>query len=237
MHTITLKDLRGWAGLTQAAAARAAGTTQSELSRLERRSDFLLSTLRDYVRALGGSVEVRLELGSTTFSLAHDERPLDAGDARRAVATLASLPTWLPALVARVPVEHWTARIPSRGEFSVVEHVCHLRDLDLQAWPARVEALRQRRHPVMPDFDGARAAKEARYQRQPLEAALAELVRQRKRLVKGLGRLSARSLEATGTLEGVGEVTLGAVLSRWAGHDGGHRADLERLVGALEKRA
>jgi hypothetical protein len=36
------------------------GTTQENISRLEGRDDFLVSTLRDYARALGGQLELRI---------------------------------------------------------------------------------------------------------------------------------------------------------------------------------
>ncbi len=38
--------------------AEALDVAQSEISRIERRNDVLLSTLRRYVRALGGELEV-----------------------------------------------------------------------------------------------------------------------------------------------------------------------------------
>jgi transcriptional regulator with XRE-family HTH domain len=53
-----LRELRKEAGKTQAEAAEVAEMTQAELSKFERRDDHLLSTLRRYVTALGGELEV-----------------------------------------------------------------------------------------------------------------------------------------------------------------------------------
>ena len=53
-----LAALRQALGVTQVEAAQAAEMSQSELSRVERREDHLVSTLRQYVRALGGELEV-----------------------------------------------------------------------------------------------------------------------------------------------------------------------------------
>lgn len=53
-----LRELRQEAGLTQAEVAQIAEMTQAELSKFERRDDHLLSTLRRYVGALGGQLEV-----------------------------------------------------------------------------------------------------------------------------------------------------------------------------------
>ena len=55
---LTLRELREMSGKTQAEIAGVAEMTQSELSRAERREDHLLSTLRRYVEALGGELEV-----------------------------------------------------------------------------------------------------------------------------------------------------------------------------------
>ena len=53
-----LRALREAAGLTQEELAQRVAVTQSELSKLERREDYRLSTLRRYVTALGGQLEI-----------------------------------------------------------------------------------------------------------------------------------------------------------------------------------
>jgi len=55
---MNLRALRELTGKTQVDVAELLGTTQSELSRSERRPDHLISTLRRYVEALGGKLEV-----------------------------------------------------------------------------------------------------------------------------------------------------------------------------------
>jgi hypothetical protein len=55
--------------MTQVDAARAAEMTQSELSRLESRGDHRISTLRRYVEALGGSLEVTAVFGTRRVKL------------------------------------------------------------------------------------------------------------------------------------------------------------------------
>lgn len=56
--TMELRELREEAGKTQTEVAEIAEMTQAELSKFERRDDHLLSTLRRYVAALGGELEV-----------------------------------------------------------------------------------------------------------------------------------------------------------------------------------
>jgi len=53
-----LRALREAVGLTQEELAQRVAVTQSQLSKLERREDFRLSTLRRYVAALGGQLEI-----------------------------------------------------------------------------------------------------------------------------------------------------------------------------------
>jgi DNA-binding XRE family transcriptional regulator len=58
---MSLRDLRKARRLTQARVAKALGITQDSVSRLEKRSDLLLSTLRKTVRAMGGDVRIVAE--------------------------------------------------------------------------------------------------------------------------------------------------------------------------------
>lgn len=53
---LRLHELRLRAGLTQARLSKRMGMSQSDLSKLERRVDVRLSTLRSYARALGGDL-------------------------------------------------------------------------------------------------------------------------------------------------------------------------------------
>jgi hypothetical protein len=52
---MTLRDLRSIQHLTQ---AEALGIEQDSVSRMERREDMLLSTMKDYIEAMGGSLDL-----------------------------------------------------------------------------------------------------------------------------------------------------------------------------------
>jgi transcriptional regulator with XRE-family HTH domain len=58
---MTLRDLRKARKLTQVRMAQMLGITQDSVSRLEQRSDLLLSTLRRTVEAMGGSLSLVAE--------------------------------------------------------------------------------------------------------------------------------------------------------------------------------
>jgi DNA-binding XRE family transcriptional regulator len=58
---MTLRELRKARKLTQVRIAKALGITQDSVSRLEQRSDLLLSTLRKTVKAMGGKLSLVAE--------------------------------------------------------------------------------------------------------------------------------------------------------------------------------
>ena len=55
---VTLKDLRLATEKTQQQLAETLGVGQDTISRLEKRSDMLLSTLRQYIEGMGGTLEL-----------------------------------------------------------------------------------------------------------------------------------------------------------------------------------
>jgi len=58
---MTLRELRHARKLTQVRMAKTLGITQDSVSRLEKRSDLLLSTLRKTVQAMGGNLSLVAE--------------------------------------------------------------------------------------------------------------------------------------------------------------------------------
>ncbi len=58
---LTLRDLRKARELTQAQLAETLGQNQVSIAKLEKRTDFLLSTLRRYIEAMGGRLDLVVE--------------------------------------------------------------------------------------------------------------------------------------------------------------------------------
>jgi len=58
---LTLRDLRHARNLTQERMAELMGVEQENVSRLERRADLLLSTLTEFVAAMGGKLRLVAE--------------------------------------------------------------------------------------------------------------------------------------------------------------------------------
>jgi len=58
---LTLRDVRKARALTQVQLAETLGQKQVSIAKLEKRTDLLLSTLRRYIEAMGGSLELVVE--------------------------------------------------------------------------------------------------------------------------------------------------------------------------------
>lgn len=65
-----LRALREAVGLTQEELARRVEITQSQLSKLGRREDHRISTLRRYIEALGGTLEICAVVNGKRIKLA-----------------------------------------------------------------------------------------------------------------------------------------------------------------------
>jgi transcriptional regulator with XRE-family HTH domain len=61
LENMTLQDMRKARKLTQESMAKLLGIRQDSVSRLEKRADLLLSTLRSYVKAMGGDLKLVAE--------------------------------------------------------------------------------------------------------------------------------------------------------------------------------
>ena len=84
---MSLRDLRKARRLTQARVAKRLGITQDSVSRLEKRSDLLLSTLRKTVKAMGGDVRILAEFPDRTpvvLSVLSEDHPPRKSSRRRA---------------------------------------------------------------------------------------------------------------------------------------------------------
>jgi transcriptional regulator with XRE-family HTH domain len=67
---IDLANLRRTVGVTQVELAEALRTSQGQISRMERQHDMLVSTLADYLQALGVRASLVVEMGEQTVT--HD---------------------------------------------------------------------------------------------------------------------------------------------------------------------
>jgi transcriptional regulator with XRE-family HTH domain len=86
---MTLRELRHARKLTQVKMAKTLGVTQDSVSRLEKRSDLLLSTLRKTVEAMGGNLSLVAEFpdrAPVVLSGIAEDDPKPKSTSRRRVA-------------------------------------------------------------------------------------------------------------------------------------------------------
>jgi hypothetical protein len=121
---------------------------------------------------------------------------------------------------------------PAPAAFSLLENVCHLRDIEREGYLVRLRRLREENRPHLNDLDGDRLAVERRYNEQPLMPAWDDFVAARKKAMKAVADATDEDLAREGTMDQVGEVTLGSMLQTMRGHDTGH---LEEMRGLRER--
>jgi hypothetical protein len=123
----------------------------------------------------------------------------------------------------------------SEDEFSVLENICHLRDLELQGYTTRIKRILSDVAPPLPDFNGQQVAAESNYNDEQPAAALRAFKTARRQNVDVLRTLSDEQLEREGTLAGVGSITLRRLVEMMRDHDEEHIEDLRSLRGRIER--
>jgi DinB family protein len=114
----------------------------------------------------------------------------------------------------------------SPEEFSVLENVCHLRDIEIEGYSARISRILRENNPLLPDIDGSRLAVEREYHSQNLSEALQAFAVARNQNTKTLSGLATEQFDREGTLEGVGSVTIRGLLLMMRDHDVDHLLQL-----------
>jgi hypothetical protein len=148
---------------------------------------------------------------------------------RKLAAALLEMPNRLRTCAGELPQDRW-ARPPAPGQYSLVEHACHLRDLEEEGYTLRIRRLLREDSPVLPDFDGKAVAAARNYPGQELEAALRAFEEARLRNVALLDALPDALLERRGWFDD-GTITLRQLAGLMLEHDASHRTELDELMG------
>lgn len=119
----------------------------------------------------------------------------------------------------------------SPEEFSVVENVCHLRDIEIEGYTARISRILRENNPLLSDINGSRLAIEREYHSQNLSEALQAFADARKQNTQTLRGLVSEQFDREGTLEGVGSVTIRGLLLMMRDHDADHVRELSSIRG------
>jgi transcriptional regulator with XRE-family HTH domain len=80
LFAMEMNELRRARNITQEELAERLGTRQSNVSKLERRRDVRLSTLRDVIEAMGGELQVIAHFPDADYRIDQYERVAEAAD-------------------------------------------------------------------------------------------------------------------------------------------------------------
>ena len=209
---------REYRNLSQAQLAAVVGISRAYLAQIEggERTGTLEVTAR-IARALGCRIEQLIA---------------PAEDFAGRMAAAAAMPSKLKDIVAMIPRDAWTRR-PGNGGFSLVEHVCHLRDIDEDGYRERVARILAEERPSLPDIDGDALARQRDYQSQDLEAALSAFAAARWQISARLAKLTPEERGRTGLMAAIREITIEGLVGAMLAHDSEHLDQLSELRGEL----
>lgn len=132
---------------------------------------------------------------------------------------------------------HADLKLKDSDEFSALENICHLRDIEIEGYGERIVRILEEDNPSLPDLDGARLAIEHDYNNQDAKAALADFIDARSRNLNLLKNLGPEQFAHEGTLEGVGEINMEKLVEMMVEHDQGHLAELQTISGTSQRRS
>jgi hypothetical protein len=127
-------------------------------------------------------------------------------------------------------------RKPAKEEFSFLEHVCHLRDIEREGYGVRIAKLLSEEQPFLPDIDGDKLAAERNYNSQSFDQALSAFKRARRNNIQTIRPLPPENLKRIGVFQNVGTITLQQLLSMMREHDNEHLRALSDLRSRVTKR-
>ena len=124
-------------------------------------------------------------------------------------------------------------RQPGSGEFAMSEHLCHLRDYEIEGCQQRIARILSEEVPTLHDYEGARLAIEREYLKQDPARAAMEFRDARRATLALLGTLNDEQLSRRARFASAGEITVRDLVAMVAKHDATHREELDALLTAL----
>ena|SRR5579872_569253 len=136
----------------------------------------------------------------------------------------ANFATWTPASWDGIPSERFTP----------IEHVCHVRDIEIEGYHVRLERLLRESHPFLVSIDSEALAKERSYATSNAAEAFAAFRAAREKTVELLSDLTIEQFGRTAVFEGYGTLCLRSLMHYLCSHDQQHLAGLQWLLGKIE---
>ncbi len=217
-----LHPVRAWRefrGFTQTQLALVAGISRAYLAQIE-------------AGERTGTLEIVARLANVLDCLIEQLMPRRVETPARTIAALAAMPGKLKAIVEAVPENRWRTA-PTTGGYCLVEHLCHLRDIDGDGYRVRIDRILSEDRPDLPDIDGARLAIERDYRTQDGGAALDAFTATRWAIVGRVAKLEPVERRRVGLMAGVTEMDIDGLLSAMLAHDSEHLDELDSLRAEL----
>jgi hypothetical protein len=118
---------------------------------------------------------------------------------------------------------------PAPHEWSIVEVLCHLRDLEAEIFPQRAELIRRNDGSKIQGFDEKAWTIERKYAQADPYEALDYFCAARRKNLPLLREISASELDKTALHSEFGKISLRVLLADWAGSDLVHTGQILRI--------
>ena len=151
-----------------------------------------------------------------------------------ALRLLAGMPAVLRAAIVDARAEQLRYK-PTPDAFSLVEHACHLRDLERDGYNLRLQRMLGEENPMLAGFEGDVIARERDYMAQDAAHAAAQFAVSRAALVARAGTLTSAEMARTGSFMGR-TITVCDLLAMMVEHDRGHRDEIAALAAMGQRR-
>lgn len=155
---------------------------------------------------------------------------MDKRDKDRIIWNLRSLPNELDDLLNGLDEETMRWR-PIPNKWSIKEIMCHLKDMEREAYLARYTKILAEENPELPNVDQDRLAVERDYMNQDVKAALAEFKRVRAETIQTLNDTPVEAWSRGGSHETDGPMTIEQlVLRQIKGNDLNHLVQMKDII-------
>ena len=124
-------------------------------------------------------------------------------------------------------------RKPADQIWSVLEHICHLRDIEQEGYTVRIEKILSQNRPFLADLDGDQLAAERDYNHQPFDQALLSFIAARENNIRQLRELADEQMNRNAMFDNVGVITLAQLIRMMCEHDREHLRQLGELCAQL----
>ena len=151
-----------------------------------------------------------------------------AQDYKELVGEIERMPQVIEGLLAGVDERNLRER-PLDQMWSMLEHICHLRDIEQEGYRIRITKMLTDAHPFLTDLDGDKLAEERDYLNQDFKSALKDFFDARVLNVQAIRDLSPGQLSKQGMFENVGPLSMLELLIKMRDHDRGHIDELTVL--------